>query len=313
MLRETSSCFSFTGTRGLGVASCQLSEVVRVPQRPTKPQRGQVLFRKGHSACFRPQPFKEDSLFLRSQGPHLTSRCFLVFWCLFKGPKAQRRVCEGSTCDCGDVPWLHLRGREGRRWSCTLESHIFSSKTKKKEKELALQDIVGLRAAYIHTHAFLLLALVLQAALAEPPSQLVITTLPPRSPLRALFFFFCNICSNWLGPQQRRVTHTTGDPTDPHTQSSKAKRGGEKSVDEAAARAHVRGRLQSAQPSRCCIRSLRAGRDGVAEYCSRWEEVRRCEAFETQTLSLAGEVDVGHVLLERNGKAIWFGVKPFPV
>lgn len=53
-------------------------------------------------------------------------------------------------------------------------------------------------------------ALVLQTALAEPLSQLVITTLPPRFPL-VLSCCALTICSNWLGPKHH-ITHTTGDP-----------------------------------------------------------------------------------------------------
>lgn len=63
----------------------------------------------------------------------------------------------------------------------------------------------------LHSHPRVpVAALVLLTALAEPPSQLVITTLPPRSPLA---FSCCalTICSNWLGPK-RHITHTTGDP-----------------------------------------------------------------------------------------------------
>lgn len=45
---------------------------------------------------------------------------------------------------------------------------------------LTLSNCMGPCSAYMHTHAFLLV-LVLLTALPEPPSQLVITTLPPRS------------------------------------------------------------------------------------------------------------------------------------
>lgn len=75
----------------------------------------------------------------------------------------------------------------------------------------------------LHSHPRVpVAALVLLTALAEPPSQLVITTLPPRSPLA---FSCCalTICSNWLGPK-RHITHTTGDPkilrTHEHSQDS---------------------------------------------------------------------------------------------
>ena len=53
-------------------------------------------------------------------------------------------------------------------------------------------------------------ALVSLTSLAEPLSQLVITTLPPHSPL-ALSCCDLTICGNWLGPKHH-VTHTTGDP-----------------------------------------------------------------------------------------------------
>lgn len=77
-------------------------------------------------------------------------------------------------------------------------------------RTLALSDLRGLRTAYMHTHAFLLLHSSHWLLMAEPLSQLVITTLPPRSPL-ALSCCAVTICGNWLGPK-RHVTHTTGDP-----------------------------------------------------------------------------------------------------
>lgn len=63
----------------------------------------------------------------------------------------------------------------------------------------------------LHSHPRVPVAvLVLQTALAEPLSQLVITTLPPRFPL-VLSCCALTICSNWLGPKHH-ITHTTGDP-----------------------------------------------------------------------------------------------------
>lgn len=63
----------------------------------------------------------------------------------------------------------------------------------------------------LHSHPRVpVAALVLQTALAEPLSQLVITTLPLRFPLVLSCCAF-TICSNWLGPKHH-ITHTTGDP-----------------------------------------------------------------------------------------------------
>lgn len=70
LLRETSSCFSFTGTQGPIVASSQLSEVVRVPQRLAGLRHDQVSLGKGHSARFRLQPLKGHILFLSNPEPH---------------------------------------------------------------------------------------------------------------------------------------------------------------------------------------------------------------------------------------------------
>lgn len=63
----------------------------------------------------------------------------------------------------------------------------------------------------LHSHPRVPVAeLVSLTALAEPLSQLVITTLPPHSPL-VLSCCALTICGNWLGPK-RHVTPTTGDP-----------------------------------------------------------------------------------------------------
>lgn len=90
---------------------------------------------------------------------------------------------------------------------------------------LALSDFRGLRSAYMYTHAFLLLHSSPPTALAEPLSQLVITALPPRSPL-ALSCCTLTICGNWLGlGLKRHVTHTTGDPRSwGHTSTAKIQR-----------------------------------------------------------------------------------------
>lgn len=103
-------------------------------------------------------------------------------------------------------------------------------------------------------------ALVLPTALAEPLSQLVMITLPPRSPL-ALSCCALTICGNWPG-LKRHVTHTTGDPRSwGHTSTAKIPR------------THTRTHIRTARTPLMIVRTATAMRCGGEESGKRSQTV----------------------------------------
>lgn len=152
----------------------------------------------------------------------------------------------------------------------------------------------------LHSHPRVpVAALVLQAALAEPSSQLVITTLPPRSPScapRLCSFYHLQQLAGAGGASGYPHNWRPKDPKIPRTH--KAEKQKKKKIQWTQQHGHtcaagysrdgpgdVAAGRGERQCSALCIWSQRAGRERMAEYC--WEEVRRCERFKSQTLGLA--------------------------
>lgn len=183
----------------------------------------------------------------------------------------------------------------------------------------------------LHSHPRVpVAALVLQAALAEPSSQLVITTLPPSSPScapRLCSFYHLQQLAGAGGASGYPHNWRPKDPED--TQSRKAKKKKKKSSGH------------SSMGTRACVVTVATalemlqqaeGRDSVAHCAfgcneqagSEWRNIagrkyadvkrlsRRSWGWRVRSTSAIWSSGRGRGK-KKKGKAINFGVKPFPV